>query len=201
MLMSLWLAMALPAHSAEVVWLAPPDDEQAAYVAEQADAQQPHLNAIGLRAAATAWSDQDRDAFTTLDTVLQDVRSYETKFDGELVIMRDLADPIADIQLVRDESERGKLYAALAYQGFAVNRYFDTALAEDEQAAPYREELNGVTIERPWHDAVALDPDRNVTPYDIAEAPQRVNYGKVQEIVRDALPASLVPIGIPEGAD
>jgi hypothetical protein len=203
MLLSLALAVCLipNAQGAEVVWLSPPDDALSAHVAEVAGAQGLPLGALELRSAATHWSDIDQQDYSALDAVLRDVRAYETKFDGELVIMRDLAGPIADISLVRDDIARGKLYAALAYQGFAVNRYFNDALASDEQAAPYRAQINGVAIELPWYDAVAIDPERSVTPYDIAEAPQRVNYGRVNEIVRGALPASLTPVNLPEGSE
>jgi len=204
MLLSLGLTFLLAPQSslaAEVVWLSPPDDMTRAFVAEQAGASLGALTSLDLRSAATAWTPADQAAYNTLDTVLQEVRTYETKFDGELVIMRDLAGPIAAIGVVRDETDRSKLYAALAYQGFAVNRYFDTALGEDDQAEPYRMDLNGLAIEKPWFDAVALDPDRSVTPYDIAEAPQRVQYGKVQEMVKNSLPASLAPAGLPEGSE
>ncbi len=200
MLLSLTLLVTAPAVAAEVVWLSPPDDMTRALVAEEAGSTLGALTPLELRAAASAWTQADQESYKRLDTVLQEVRSYETKFDGELVIMRDLAVPIANIQVVRDETDRGKLYGALAYQGFAVNRYFDTSLSDDDQAEPYRLDLNGLAIEKPWFDAVALDPERAVTPYDIAEAPQRVQYGKVREMVKSALPASLVPQGLPDGS-
>lgn len=195
----LWLALA-PAWSTEVVWLSPPSDFDRDRVAQQADAKGEPLAPIDLRAAATRWSSADQDAYDTLDATLTDVRNYETTLDGELVIMRDLMVPIDSISVIRNEADRNKLFGALAYQGFAVNRFFSTRLAEDEQAADYRVELDGVVIEKPWVDAVALDPKREITPYDIAEAPQRVAYAKVAEVVTGALPASITPVNLPPGA-
>ena len=195
----LWLGLQL-AHATEVVWLEPPSDADRDLVADQAGATRGPLEPIDLRAAATAWSDTDQQAYDALEAALADARTYEKKLDGELVIMRDLAAPLENITIIRNENDRSNVYAALAYQGFAVNRFFGEGLADDEQAAPYRVDLNGVVVERPWMDAVALDPEREVTPYDIAEAPQRVAYGKVAEVVNQALPASLSPSGLPDGA-
>ena len=66
--------------------------------------------------------------------------------------MRDLQGPIDAISLVRGDEDRDALFAALAYQGFAVNRYFDTALADDPTAEPYRASWDGWVVERPWLD-------------------------------------------------
>jgi hypothetical protein len=195
LLAALW---ATPAMGTEVIWTSTPSQEDATLVGDQAGATQGALKPIDLRAAATSWSEADDAAYKNLDNTLTQVRAYETKLDGELLIMRDLAGAIARVGLVRDDSDRGKVYAALAYQGFAVNRYFDTTLADAPEAEPYRMDLQGLAIEKPWFDAVALDPTREVTPYDIAEAPQRVAYGIAADMVVSALPASFTPVDLPE---
>jgi hypothetical protein len=181
----------LAAHAADVVWLEPADDDQRAAVLAASGGSE--RDRAELRAAATAFGPDDEAALRDLSKALADVRAYETQLDGELVIMRDLQAPVDRIGLLRDESDRSALFAALAYQGFAVDRYFGDRLASAEQAAPYRAELNGLAIERPWLDAVALEPEREVTAYDIAEAPQRIAYAGARAVVGEVLPASIRP--------
>ncbi len=194
-----WLA-ATSAHAAEVVWLTPPLPELAAHVAEASGARGAPLVPEDLRCAASAWGPADDAAYRVLDDTLREVRRFETRLDGELLIMRDLDAPIRGVSLLRDEADRDKLFAALAYQGFAVDRFFMEGLATDARAEAYRVELSGLALERPWMDAVALAPDRAVTPYDIAEAPQRIAYEEVRREVRGALPGEIRVLGLPEGA-
>lgn len=187
------------AGAAEVLWLAPGSAADRARVAAAAGASSEAVDAAEVRTAATAWTEADEEAYANLERALAEARTYETRLDGELVIMRDLDGPVAAVGAVRDEADRGRLFAALAYQGFAVDRFFGDDLAAAAEAEPYRALLNDVAVERPWRDAVALDPERAVTAYEIAEAPQRVAYGAVQTLVTDALPASITPRGLPEG--
>lgn len=184
------------ALAAEVVWVEPVDSLDPVMVSAvntQAQTTMAGLTVGDLRAARTRWDPADDQALKNLEQALKEVRKFETKLDGELIIMQDLAAPLAAVRLVRDETDRNLLFSALAYQGFAVNRFFDGDLAVDEKAAAYRLEMEGSYYELPWTDAVAIDPARQVSAYEIAEAPQRVAYGKVMEMVAKALPASLTP--------
>lgn len=201
--MHLILALTLgAADAAEVVWLgdAPPDPGLWRQIALQAGARGPALSTDDLRSASTMLSPDDDLAYANLDKALKSVRAYETRLDGELLIMDELAVPIGKISIVRNETDRAALFSALAYQGFAVDRFFEDDLAKDTRAAPYRTEVDGLQVVQPWVDAVAIDPAREVTPYDISEAPQRIDYVKVQAAVRKALPARLAPTDLPKGA-
>lgn len=194
----LWLnSLAL---AADVIWLEAPTDALRARVATAAGATRDGLALVDSRSASTQWTPADDESLRRLEVALKDVRAYEARLDGELVILRDLAGPIAGVTALRDENDRDRLFAALAYQGFAANRYFDKALSSDPEAAPYRVDFNGLVVERPWADAVALTPGREITPYDIAEAPQRVAFARVRDAVLQALPASVTPKDLPAGA-
>ncbi|MEZ4321066.1 MAG: hypothetical protein R3F61_26540 [Myxococcota bacterium] len=193
------LALALPAGAAEVVWLGPVTPEQKARVSAL-DGAGRVLDAWDVRAAGTDASAADDAAYARLTAALQEVRAYELKLDGELVIMADLQVPLDAISVVRSAEDRTALFRALTYQGFAVDRYFDASLASDPDAEPWRASLDSAVVERPWRDAAALDPKREVTPYEIAEAPQRVAYDRVREAVTGALPGGLRVEGVPEGA-
>ena len=81
----LTLLLTATAPAAEVVWLTPPDDASAARVATVADAQRDPMEPLDLRAAAAAWSSADDEAYRALDAALRDVRTYETRLDGELL--------------------------------------------------------------------------------------------------------------------
>ncbi len=196
--MPLILALSL-AHGADVLWLERPDDASRAAVLAAAGGTE--LDAIALRAAASDVTDADRDAWKALAAAIEAVRPYEQQLDGELLIMRDLQRPIDAVGLIRDESDRAALFAALAYQGFAVDRFFGDELASAADAADVRVDYSGSAIPSPWRDAAALEPDRKISAYDIAEAPQRVRYSSAQELVLEQLPASLIPGGLPAGAE
>ncbi|MFT5455432.1 MAG: hypothetical protein ACI9K2_001911 [Myxococcota bacterium] len=199
--MSLITCLIAAATAAEVVWLTPPEASEQAAVAASAGAQGAPLSFMDLRTAASGASSTDDDAYRRLGQVLADVRAYETKLDGELLILRDLEAPLAAIGVVRDGTDRQAVFDAFAYQGFAANRFWGSDLATDDEAADWRVELNGQTLERPWRDAASVHPEAEVTAYQIAEAPQRVAYDAVSKAVASALPSSLVAEGLPAGAE
>jgi hypothetical protein len=128
---------------------------------------------------------------------------FESRLDGELVILAELDRPIRAIGLVRNAVERERLFAALAYQGFAADRYFGDQLGADPRAEAHRVVLeDGTAVPRAWAWAVALDPERVPTPYEIAEAPQRVRYNELRERIRARLPGLIVvDEALPAGAE
>ncbi len=194
--MSLITCLIAVASAAEVVWLTTPSPTDRSAVAAAAGASGAPLSRLTFKSAATRVSDDDVQLYARLAQVLSDVRAYETKLDGELLILRDLEGPLSELTVMRSEADRDLVFDALAYQGFAANRFWGEALGSDAEAEPWRVEHNGLYVERPWRDAVALAPELEVTAYQIAEAPQRVAYGSVQETVSAALPASLLVTGL-----
>lgn len=201
--MQLILLALLSADAGEILWFGDaPDDAATEQIAATTGTTAQPMPLMAFRGASTRVTEADAEAWRTLATTLRDVRACETKLDGELIIMRDLQRATDRIGIVRDDADREALFAAYAYQGFAMERFFagDTT---DERAAPYYTELLERTWVRPWVDAVALAPEREVTAYDIAEAPQRIAFADTRTALTDtALPASLVfPAAIPDGAE
>jgi hypothetical protein len=194
------ILLASLASATEVVWLAPPDPVAAARVAERAGAVRPALTPTDLRVAATEAGPEDDAAIRRVAGALRDAHPYETRLDGELLIMGGLARPIAAVTLLRDDADRDVLFAALAYQGFAVDRYYGDELGTAAGAEPYRVDFDGVALVRPWVDALALDPDHAIGAYDVAEAPQRAHLLKLQDRIWHSLPALLVPVDFPADA-
>jgi len=162
----------------DVVWLAPPQEGDVARVAERPEVERPDRSIVALRASRTARGEADARAWRALAEALAAARRYETQLDGERLILELLVEPLRDVTIVPDEAARDQLFEVYAYQGFAVNRLFGARLAEAEDAAPWRIERGGQVVERPWALAWALDPERDITPYEVAEAPQRVAYSQ-----------------------
>lgn len=191
--------LAPEAQAAEVVWLGAPAPEDQARVGALAGAQGPALSPLELLAAPTAFDADDEAAWARLDATLTAVRAFETRLDGETLIIRDLGPAIAGIGLLRDEADRARLRSALAYQGFAVHRLAQDDLGTHADFAELRAELGGKAHVAAWVDAAALDPGYAITPYDIAEAPERVAYTVTAKAVAGALPATLSVGALPEG--
>ncbi len=183
------LLASTPAFAADVVLLGtfPPEARSRVEAVAGTDDV---ISALAFRATGTDRTAADDDAIAQLPETLAAVRPFELKLDGELVIMDDLQVAIDGVSLLPDAEARGKLFEALVYQGFAVDRYFGGAL-DDAEAEPWRASIDGVYLPSPWRDAAALEPEREVTPYEIAEAPQRVAYGGIRDTVRSALPGGV----------
>ena len=167
------LLFPVTAVAGEVVWFGEPEPADRLTVSAEALPSGPELDLTDLATASSRFGQTDRRALDDLEAALEEVRPYEARLDGELVIMRDLARPIEAVTVLRTEGDRDVLFKALAYQGFAVDRYFLQTLADDPEGEPFRVTVDGQVLERPWVDANALDPERSITAYDIAEAPQR----------------------------
>ncbi len=196
-------ALAGPADAAELVWLDDdPSAEDLAAVRLASGLDGEPRSAEAFRAAATDLGSADTEAWAALEVALKEVRPFETRLDGELVIMEELDNAIAALPAIPDAAARDALFSALAYQGFAVDRFFVHQLGEDERAEGMRVLLpDGTALPRPWVDAVALDPSRDVTPYEIAEAAQRANFATVKQAAGSLLPGRVALEGeLPAGS-
>lgn len=175
------------ALAAPVVWTAPPSAEQRAFVDAAGGDAEVSLAGLHLRSSAP---EDPAARLGVLAKTLEEVRSYETRLDGERIIMDDLQAALDRIEVLRSDDDRSQVFVALAYQGFAVHRFFGDTL-DGEEAAPWRASIQDTPVPTPWRDAVAIAPDREVTAYDIAEAPQRVAFGQTSSVVKGALPGGL----------
>ncbi|MCB9763320.1 MAG: hypothetical protein H6739_26375 [Alphaproteobacteria bacterium] len=142
----------------------------------------------------------DTQALARLDAELEAVRPLADEFDGELQIMSRLDAVISDISVVRDEADRDLLRRALLFQGFAVQRYFQDQLADDPAAAPYRVEMNGQVLVKPWVDAVALDPDHTLDADEIPGQDELRAFDEARAQVRLAPKATIHAADLPPGA-
>ncbi len=168
------------------IWLAEPVDPVAT-----PDLADLHVAEI---APPQGWSERDARALADLSAELEAVRPLMLAFDGELEIMARLGRAIADVQVIRNAADRELLTRALLFQGFAVHRAFQDALATDPAAEPHRILLGSSAEIAPWVDAVALDPERTPGPDDIPEEPERLAFETTRARVL-AMPRATLELG------
>lgn len=144
------------------------------------------------------WTERDELAIQFLNDELEASKPLLNEFDGELLIMRRLEDALQAITVVRPE-DRDVIYRALLFQGLAVERYFQDGLAEEPGAEPYRLALGEAVLNRPWINAIALDPDRQASLTEIPEAPelQRFHDLRAQHLLSPTITISVDHL--PEG--
>ena len=198
MISALWLCAA--AYATDVVWIGTPTQADVDRVNKAAGASGPPLTPEQFVDSATAAGPADDDAYLALEKTLERVRTLEDRLDGELIIMHDLEAAVSAIPIVRNDRDRDRLYAALTYQGFAVNRYFADDLATEEAAAPYRHVFGKAVLVAAWVDAAAMAPEREVSAYEIAQAPHRAAFRALQSELSGLARASLDVHETPEGA-
>jgi hypothetical protein len=191
-LIGLLLGFVVTAHAGTVLSL-----DEAFKLDDQAD---PEMRVItrDMIAPDARWTAIDEHAMRNLGEELLDVRPLMHKFDGELEIMARLEAAGQNVHVLRDEEERRLMYVALAFEGFAVERYFQAELATDPSAEPYRTVVGDRIEVKAWVDAIALDPFREPTRLDISELPEleafkqtrdRLLYAKRATLRFDDLPA------------
>jgi len=144
------------------------------------------------------WSDADERAIQRLASELEAVKPLIHELDGEQVIMQRLEAAIRPVTTLRGASDRELLYAALAFQGFAVQRYFQDELATDPLAADWRVTLGEARV-RPWVAAAALAPATVPDETHIAEAPEREALEALR-VYMAALPEATIRASLPPGA-
>lgn len=194
----MWL-LTLHASAAEVVWITPPTPEVRSEILAQAEVVGDGVSLEDVPGSAAAWSEEDALRLAAVAAALRDVRPYEQKLDGELLIFRDLEPALAAVRVIRDEADRAQVHAALAYQGFATARYFQTDLATAPGAAEQRSEVGPHVVPRAWRDAIALEPDRAITAYEISEAPERLAYEDARTRLSETLEATVGLGRLPAG--
>jgi hypothetical protein len=146
------------------------------------------------------WTESDSVAIDALAAELEAVRPLVQEFDGELEIMARLQQALADVHIIRGNEDRALVFDALVFQGFAVKRYFQDGLATDLAAEAYRVRLGDTVVVAPWVDAVALDPEREVTAEDIAEEPERRAFADTRAHLLVAARATVSFPTLPHGA-
>lgn len=186
--MSLVLALSVAAWAGTAVWLDGAPDPAAL----------PGYTPLSLEAAAPGepWTEADQRAIGFLAEELAAVRPMADVFDGELQIMVRLGAALADVRAVRAE-DRDLIYAALAFQGFAVHRYFQDKLGTDPAAAPYRVQIDGRVEIAPWVNAVALNPERLPSLSDIGDQAELLAFQELRARHLLTQPATVAVTNLP----
>lgn len=139
-----------------------------------------HLD-VGALAPELAFGPRDQQAIEALAAELEATRPLLDVFDGELQVLRRLELAADAVEILR-EQDRDLLYRARVLQGFAAWRYYGESL-QDAGAAAWRyggDGSGGPVANRPWVDAVALDPDRAPSPELLPDEQARRAYQSVR---------------------
>lgn len=143
----------------------------------------------------------DAHATRTLGEALIDVRPLMMKFDGEIEIMGRLEAAVSEVRVIRDLQERRLMYQALAFEGFAAQRYFQDGLGTEPTAEPYRVVVGDTVEVKAWVDAVALDPYHEPTRADVSEEPELTAFKATRDRLLFSAPALLFIDSVPPGAE
>lgn len=197
--MSLIWALVAPAFAARVYWVSPPTDADRAAVARALpEARSAPVAELGGRAPL---GPEQTAALDALRQELAAVRPLIETFDGELAIMARLSKATADVGLLASPADRALLFEALAFQGYAVHRYWQDRLGTDPGATPYRSGEGAGARVAAWVDAAALRDGPALDPALVPDAAERLAYDAVQAETRGMPAATLVVGPLAAGAE
>jgi len=160
-----------------------------------------HLAHVDLAFPPTPLTADDAARYDALRAAVADGRSRWDAFDVELPIATKLEGALSVIDVIRDDRDRDDLINARIFQGAAASKAFEPReFLDDERAAPFREELPGVAVNRPWLFAMMLAPDRVFTKADLGDGPVFSQLEHYQQLIGDLAPGAIDLSGIPQGA-
>ncbi len=142
----------------------------------------------------------DAHATRQLGEELLAVRPLMHKFDGEIEIMSRLDAAADEVRVVRDLQERRLLYQTLAFEGFAVQRYFQEGLGTEPAAEAYRVLVGDQVEVKAWVDAIALDPYHEPIQTDVSEEPELSEFQATRDRLLFSAPALVFVDAVPPGA-
>jgi hypothetical protein len=191
---SLWLcgeAVAGPI----LVWLEPQVPEQRLVRRAESDTGEvSHLAHVDLAFPPMPANAEDDRSYDTLRAAVVDGRARWQDWDVEAAIAAQVTDAIDGITVVRSERELRDLADAHLLAGAAVSRAFNpSTFAETADAERFRAVAPGGVVNRPWYDAIGLDPERPWARSDVADGSP---FPEFSDVLRDvgSLPAGTVDL-------
>lgn len=185
-----------------VVWLAttvPPAENTAVVDKEVGVAKHIAWSEIALTPEPFTGADEQRA--TSLSSVLKEGVAQWDEFDAESGIARALAAAVEPIGVLRDAAERDALRTALLWEGAGITRAFPENLFTSLQdTQPFRTNVAGKSMVRPWVHAIALDPTYAFARTDF---PDGQSFARVQAMQSELalLPKARLKIDpLPPGA-
>lgn len=116
------------------------------------------------------WTSADERAYEGLRAEIVEGRARWDQFDVELDIARQLDVALAGVDIVRDRRDLEHVIGALLLQGSAVSRAWPPMGFQDApEAEVFRAPVPGARVNRPWLDAIGLQPDRTFVKGDVAD--------------------------------
>lgn len=159
------------AHAGIVVWLHEDvPDERMRNRANARTGGTRHTSGWDLLYPPMALSDADQEALEGLEDQVSDGKKRWNDFEVEYGIAVGIEEALDGVDVIRSERDLQDIVETLLFQGAAVQVAFEPEEMRDgERAEPFRIERTGGVANRPWSDALALMPDREPLPSDVAD--------------------------------
>ncbi len=190
------LLVSHPAWAGIVVWLHEElPEERMLRRSDARTGEMQHVSGWDLKFPPMPPVDTDQEAYDALRAVVNDGKKRWNDFEVEYGIARAVESALEKIDVIRTERDRAELVEALLFQGAAVQVAFEPDEFRDgERAAPFRVERTGGAGNRPWAEAIALMPDRELLPSDVADgATFPVLRQEVEQILQQPKGRLLLP--------
>lgn len=159
------------AHAGVVVWLDQdmPDDR----IQKRANVRTGgtrHVAGWDVMFPPMPAADADQAAIEALADTISDGKRRWNEFEVEYGIAQAVEAALDDVDVIRSERDLAEIVEALLFQGAAVQVAFEPEEFRDgERAEPFRIDRTGGAANRPWGDALALYPERDPLPSDVAD--------------------------------
>lgn len=162
---------AVAAEAGVVVWLDGPLPE--AKLLERADVKTggtQHVGSSALRFPPAPVTSADDARYEALRKTIADSKKRWNDFEVEYGIAVQVDDLLSSISVIRSERDLDDLVGARLFQGSAVHVSFKPgALATDPRGELFRFDLGVSSVNKPWAQALALQPDRTLVASDTVD--------------------------------
>lgn len=188
------MLMANMAHAGIVVWLHEevPDDRMQNRANARTGGTR-HMSGWDLMFPPMAPSEADQQHMDALRNEVSSGKKRWNDFEVEFGIATDLEKAIDGVDVIRNERDLQEIVEAMLFQGAAVQVAFEPdEMRDGKRAEPFRIERTGGVGNRPWADAVALLPERNPLPSDVADGGTFPDLSDEVQIYRDQPTGKLV---------
>lgn len=185
-----------------VVWVEPEIPEGRAVVRAERSVggAAVHLSYVDLALSPSGFSEADARAWEALRATMANSKDRWNEFDVEQTLAVQLEVALSQITMVRDAGEREQLAAARLLQGSAVaNAFSPKGFTEALEADPFRQDLSGFLVNKPWWYARSLEPLRR---YDASAVMGGALYERLGSALQkiDALPVGTIDLSkVPGG--
>jgi hypothetical protein len=192
----------MPAWAGVVVWMEPMvPDSKTTEKADNKTGGTAHMGGEHLAFPPQPSTPADNATYDALRKSLTDGKKRWDEFEVEYELAVQIQSMLDGVGVVRDDRDLGEIVAARLFQGAAVAVAFEPdEFKNGDRAAPFRVDGIGDATNRPWLEAMAIDPGRAYSRSDVVDGASFPLLQKAAEVV-SVLPAGKLTVPkLPAGA-